>query len=165
MQRAFHYAAVLLALFTAAPAARAQEPALEGGYLSSGSNPDGSEYSGFVEIARHGDSFIVSWIFPKVTDDAILFVPSSVGVGIIHGEMLAVSYYSGRMMGIVLYRIEESGNRLTGRWVAAGNDGTTYTETLTRLTIPLPGPSRVVPHEEQPATPKKRLRPSGGWVL
>lgn len=158
-----------LALAVIAPsgglAARAGEdvPAVGGMYLSKGSNPDGSAYAGLVQIVAHGDSYLVSWIFPHSLEDAVVLVPTSVGVGIVSGEMLAVSYYGQKMSGVILYRIEEQGRRLAGRWVVAGDGGEVYSETLTRLPSPEPGFANP-PADAEPA-PKRPVRPSGGRDL
>jgi hypothetical protein len=150
-------------------AARAGEdvPAVGGIYLSKGLNPDGSAYAGLVEIVAHGESYLVSWIFPRSQEEAVVLVPTSVGVGIMTGEMLAVSYYGQRMSGVILYRIEEQGRRLAGRWVVAGDGGDVYSETLTRLPSTAPEPGLANPPADAEPTPgqKRPVRPSGGRDL
>jgi hypothetical protein len=70
--------------------------------------------------------------------------------------MLAVSYYSARSAGLVIYRIEDAGKRLAGRWTVVGARGVVQTETLTRL----PGEA-LQPVEVDPPPPPRR-RPSRG---
>ena len=111
----------------------AAEPALEGMYAAEGFNPDGSEYRGAVKITRHGASFMVAWLFPRVVGEEEALVLKAAGVGIQHGGMLAVSYYGQDATGVALYQVENDGQRLTGRWVAANSDGEVQLETLTKL--------------------------------
>jgi hypothetical protein len=170
MTRTVRCALSLVALVAvAAPASRAAgEPELDGVYMSEGLNPDGREYRGLVHIARHGESFVVSWMSARIGDDALLFVPTSIGVGIVNGGMLAVSYYSEEMAGIVLYRIEEDGHRLAGIWAVVGDDGGVYSETLTRLPAagpPDPSVGEAPPRQERPARPVKPVLPRSGHVL
>ena len=156
---------ILVTVLVALPAAQAaDEPTLVGTYVSKGLNPDGSEYDGVVRIARHGDSFVVGWMSAVAADQRMLLVPTSVGVGVMSGGMLAVSYYSRQMAGVVLYRIEEDGQRLAGSWAVAGNDGAVYVETLTRVpeadALALPPPSAPRSEEQRPRAPARpRLAP------
>jgi hypothetical protein len=106
---------------------------LAGMYALNGTNPDGTQYRGFVHIAHRGESLMVSWMFPKNSDGKMVLVANSVGVGIVSDGMLAVSYYGSGAAGIVLYRIEEDGHRLAGHWTVAGQNGKVYSETLIRL--------------------------------
>jgi len=158
--------AVLLVVLiaAAAPFARAAgEPELEGMYAASGVNPDGNEYRGVVQIARHGDSLVLTWMFRDAAPDTtaeVLLVPNAVGIGIANGGMLAVSYYGPRVAGIVLYRIEEDGHRLAGQWTVAGDDGALHSETLTKLP-----PEAVQPLEDpHPPRPAKPVHLPGGQV-
>jgi hypothetical protein len=125
--------AVLLATAGVAASPVPVVPDLEGMYVANGMNPDGTEYRGFVQIVKHGESFVVSWMFPAASGEVIVFEPASIGIGIVNSGMLAVSYYSARLSGVVLYRIEEDGKRLAGYWTVAGEAGIVQTETLIRL--------------------------------
>lgn len=78
-------------------------------YLSTGINPDGGEFDGFVHIERHADSFRVTWLMEQTEGDTILLVPTGVGTGIVHGGMLAVSFHDSGMDGIGLFHIEDEG--------------------------------------------------------
>lgn len=153
-------------VFLAASAQAAEgESTLDGMYASTGVNPDGSQYKGFVHISHRGDSLVVSWMFPQTANGSMVLVPNSVGVGVVSDGMLAVSYYSSRAAGIVLYRIEEDGHRLAGHWTVAGSDGNVYTETLVKLpwqVVPGGGdsPDTAAPGAE-PAPAPKPLRPVG----
>ena len=147
--------ALLLTVLTvvAPPAAAAGEPKLDGMYTLTGLNPDGSEYRGLVKIMSRGQSFLVSWMFPRVSDETVVVALRSVGVGIANGGMLAVSYYGQDVTGVALYHIEDGGQRLTGEWVSASDSGgTLHTETLTKLPA--------VPVSQPPAESEKQTRPS-----
>jgi hypothetical protein len=155
--------AMILATIGVAATPAAGEPELEGMYTARGTNPDGSQYEGFVQIARRGESFLVTWVFPQVSDETVVLRLTSTGVGFVGGAMLAVSYYGRQVAGVVIYRVEEDGKRLAGRWTAAGNDGAVHIETLTRLpgqaSQPVEGdpPRDEAPKRRAPAySPKSR---------
>ena len=125
--------AVIALLVPAVPMAFGAEPALEGTYTAAGLNSDGSEYHAVVRIVRRGESFLIAWLVPKIVDEAIVLVPRSGGVAVKSGGTIAVSYYGQDLTGVVLYQIEDGGERLVGRWVAAEGDGAVRSETLTRV--------------------------------
>ena len=131
---------------------------LEGMYAAAGVNPDGSEYRAFVHIVRHGESFIVSWMFPQRSGESVVLEPASVGIGIVSGGALAVSYYTTRMSGVVIYRIEDEGKRLDGKWTLVGDGGAVHTETLTRL----PGGALEPVDADPPLDQAPRRRPRAG---
>ena len=116
-----------------APRVFGADPTLAGTYTAKGFNQDGSEYHRIVKMVTRGESFLVAWIVPEKVDDAIRLVPQSAGVGIANGDMLAVSFYGQDVTGIILYRIEDGGARLAGRWVTAEGDGAVRSETLTKV--------------------------------
>ena len=116
-------AAATVLYFFAPPVSSAQDVALDGVYRSEGVNPDGTKYRGTVEIAKDDQTYLVRWLARQVT---------SIGIGIVRGDMLAVSYYTGTNIGIALYHIEK-GPRLTGEWTVLGADGQRYPETLTKM--------------------------------
>jgi hypothetical protein len=155
---------MILAMIGGAGIPAAGEPELDGMYEARGTNPDGSEYQGFVQIARRGESFLVTWIFPQAaSDEVVVFRLTSAGVGIVSSGMLAVSYYSKQVAGVAVYRIEEDGKRLAGRWTVAGADGAVHIETLTRLAgqasqpIEADPPRDEAPRRRAPAySPKSR---------
>lgn len=150
---------VLLVAFVVACATPAGavgvEPELQGVYASEGLNPDGSTYRGVVVIVRHGETFLMAWMFPKAEGESVVLVPKSAGIGIVGGGMFAVSYYSGEVAGVVMYQIESGGERLAGRWAVAGSDGAVFTETLTKL----PGPA-VAPETGPSLPPVRKQRTS-----
>jgi hypothetical protein len=124
---------VLAFLVCGAPTVLGAEPTLEGTYTATGLNPDGSEDHTVVRIARRGQSFLVAWLAPEQVDETTVLVVKSAGVGIASGTMLAVSYYGQDVTGVILYQIEDGGERLVGRRVAAEGDGTVRSETLTKV--------------------------------
>jgi len=101
----------------------APETNLVGVYQCEGTNPDGATYSGVVEIVKHKDTYLVRWTMPN--DSQV------VGVGIMNGKMLAVSYYGGTP-ALVVYSVVDNG-RLEGKWTAGGAEGAVFKETLTRM--------------------------------
>lgn len=136
---------------------------LEGMYDAAGVNPDGSEYRAFVRIVRHGESFIVSWMFPQRSGEGVVLEAASVGIGLVNSGTLAVSYYTTRVSGVVIYRIEDNGKRLDGKWTLVGNGGAVHTETLTRLPGGALEPVDVDPPLEQ--APRRRPRAVPGNAL
>lgn len=158
MKRHLRFAVALLSMIAAPVAvAHAADPALEGMYTAQGVNPDGSEYQAVVRIVNKGESFHVAWMFPEVVDEGIVLVLKSAGVGITGGGMLAVSYYGQDATGVVLYQIENGGERLTGRRAGA-NGGAVFSETLIRLPAPAPAPA-AVPDSGQPRPPASKTPP------
>jgi hypothetical protein len=126
IRKLLRVAAVATVLHVFAPAVcSAQDAALalDGVYRSEGVNPDGTKYRGTVEIAKDDQTYLVRWLARQVT---------SIGIGIVRGDVLAVSYYTGTNIGIALYHIEK-GPRLTGEWTVLGADGQRYPETLTKM--------------------------------
>ena len=124
IRKLLRVAAVATVLHVFAPAVcSAQDVALDGVYRSEGVNPDGTKYRGTVEIAKDDQTYLVRWLARQVT---------SIGIGIVRGDVLAVSYYTGTNIGIALYKIEK-GPRLTGEWTVLGADGQRYPETLTKM--------------------------------
>lgn len=141
---------VLLAVSGASGPVSAQDPLAfadpTGVYRCTGSNPDGSVYHAVVEIRKVENTYRVLWQLP---DDTLV-----VGVGIVSGDVLAVSYFGGSP-AIVVYR--RDGERLTGEWTVGGAEGSVYSETLTVLPghppieAPTPAP-RQAPGHRQPAS-------------
>jgi len=126
IRKLLRVAAVATVLHVFGPAvcsAQDKDIALDGVYRSEGVNPDGTKYRGTVEIAKDDQTYLVRWLARQVT---------SIGIGIVKGDVLAVSYYTGTNIGVALYRIEK-GPRLTGEWTVLGADGQRYPETLTKM--------------------------------
>ena len=138
----------------AAPAAQAAEPRLDGMYAAEGADADGNLYEALVKIVRHGESYFVAWLFRAEAGEEIILVVRSAGVGVVNNGMLAVSFYGQDSTGIILYQIENGGQRLAGRWVSATGDGAVLLETLTRV------PGTQAPGVDAPPRPaaKKPIR-------
>lgn len=116
----------------------AQELDIAGVYRCDGANPDGTRYRGIVEIANDKHTYRLRWSTRARQITAL-------GIGILHGDVLAVGYSSGEMTGVILYKIEK-GPRLTGEWTVMAANGQLYSETLTKLGMEAkglaPAPSR-----------------------
>ncbi|HIK07194.1 MAG TPA: hypothetical protein IGS40_21300 [Trichormus sp. M33_DOE_039] len=94
---------------------------ITGQYKCKGKNVDGSTYDGTANITKKGSVYYVKWSVGKQNFN---------GIGILQGNVLAVSYY-GNFSGVAAYRIESS-SRLVGRWTTRRQGTTLNTETLTR---------------------------------
>ena len=156
-------AGVLVGL-VAAPASVAAQAKIDGMYRSHGTNPDGSEYRGFVEVVRNGDSFVVSWLSPeRASNQSVRITRTSVGVGIMQGDVLAVSYTASRVPAIATYRIEAGGERLVGRWTVLNGLGSVFIETLEKLPASAelpqisPPSERSAPREAPPSPAEERF--------
>lgn len=110
--------AALVCLVLAATPAAAQRSGL---YDLSGTNPDGSAYSGEVAMQQVG---IVSWrIIWGVAGERIE------GIGMSSGNVLAVMYQLGQRTGMGIFNINADGS-MAGQWTVLGSSGI-GTETLT----------------------------------
>jgi hypothetical protein len=148
MARAALVVLVIFALVGPAYAGeQAAEKSLAGVYSCEGTNPDGRTYAGIVEIVRIKDTYLVRWTMPN--DSQV------VGVGILSGDVLSVSYYGGTP-SLVVYSVAESG-QLQGKWTAGGAEGMVFTETLTRMPEGAPKP----PRPSKPAKPTNRDSDAG----
>lgn len=107
----------------------AQQPAskinLVGVYRCEGVNPNGTRYRGRVEISKDENTYRLRWTMAHGT---------SLGIGIVTGDTLAVSYFTGANVGVVVYKIQK-GAQLVGEWALLGADGQLYPEELTRIGI------------------------------
>jgi hypothetical protein len=142
----------LLAVFGASGPVAAQEPPAfadpTGVYRCTGSNPDGTVYNAIVEIRKVDGTYRVLWQLP---DDTVV-----IGVGIVSGDVLAVSYFGGSP-AVVVYR--RTGEQLTGEWTVGGAEGSVYSEILTvmpghpPIEAPTPAPRPIpVPGRRTPAS-------------
>jgi hypothetical protein len=131
-----------------APAAPDQQAkrGVSGVYLCEGTNPDGSAYKGFVEIAALNSTYLVHWVMADGVE--------VLGVGILKSNMLSVSYFGGTP-AVAVYRVD--GDRLVGEWTMGGAEGKIYSETLTRMA------DQQAPRPNRPARPA-RPRPSGRGI-
>ena len=139
MVRAVLVSFVTLALAGPANAApdQTQEGGLVGVYKCEGTNPDGTTYAGIVEIIEVKDTYLVRWTMPNESQ--------VVGVGILSGSMLSVSYYGGTP-ALVVYSVAANG-KLTGKWTAGGAEGSVFSETLTKMPAGAPKPTRPTKRE------------------
>ena len=120
-----------------------------GVYHCEGQNPDGSPYQGLVEIAAVDSTFLVHWVMADGME--------VLGVGIMKGGVLAVSYFGGTP-AVAVYRVD--GDRLLGEWTMGGAEGMLYSETLTRMRDVPVRPSEPS-QPERPVLPR-RTRPIAG---
>ncbi|MBK1658890.1 hypothetical protein [Paracraurococcus ruber] len=105
-------AALALGLSFAPPAAAQIR---EGAYQVEGTNPDGSTYEGqFLLQAGPAASWIINW---RVGGEQII------GLGLIQGGVLAVSFVVNNRPGIAAFEVEADG-RLRGSWTTGGGMGT-----------------------------------------
>ena len=116
-RRATLIATLVLASLALAPAAFAQLRA--GNYAVAGQNPDGSAYEGTFELME-GPS--AAWVARWNVGNAQI-----IGLGLIQGGMLALSFNVEGRPGIAVYGVEPDGT-LRGTWTSGGGLGT---ETLT----------------------------------
>lgn len=100
---------------------------LEGRYRAEGINPDGGPYRSTVVIQQEGDTWLVQWFEREGP-------PAAVGIGIVRGDYLSVSYLAGRSLGVVVYHLEK-GQQLKGEWTVLGADGEVWPETLSRVGV------------------------------
>jgi hypothetical protein len=81
---------------------------IAGKYNVTGTNPDGAAYKGTLDVIAHGDVYQFRWNAGSQYD----------GVGIINGDVAAVSFTSGENgegCGVVDYVIQSDGT-LDGKW-------------------------------------------------
>jgi hypothetical protein len=95
-----------------------------GVYRCEGTNPDGSQYRGVVEIEKDADTYRVRWTMSQRA--------TALGIGIMRDDVLAVSYFTGESLGVVAYH-REKGGQLIGEWAVLGAGGRLRPETLTRM--------------------------------
>jgi hypothetical protein len=85
-------------------------------------SPAGKPYRTIVEIARDDQTYVVRWHSRGAP---------AIGIGILRNDSLSVSYFTGKDVGIVVYKIEK-GPKLNGQWTILGADGQLYPEVLTK---------------------------------
>ena len=103
----------------------AQNNDLTGTYRCEGTSPSGNAYRTVVEIAKDDQTYVVKWYSRGAP---------AIGIGILRNDTLSVSYFTGKDVGIVVYKIEK-GPKLNGQWSILGADGQLYPEVLTRVGI------------------------------
>jgi hypothetical protein len=99
--------------FTAEPAATATllPEDISGVYILEGTNPDGSTYTGEVEISGSNNSYVIVW---KIGDQQ-----SQTGQGTFDGTKLTARWQEGESSGDVVYTLQSDGS-LSGIWTIDG---------------------------------------------
>jgi len=93
-----------------------------GTYKCEGENEMGGKYTGTVTIVKQDQTYRVTWkLGPRET---------YFGLGVLQGDVLAVSYYESRL-GVVAYKVEDD-SKLVGKKAMVKGDGAVTTEILTR---------------------------------
>jgi hypothetical protein len=105
---------VFALLFMAvATLAHAESMTLHSTYEVSGTNADGSKYSGTAHVkVISGASFTIHWEVGSSTYD---------GFGMRNGDALAATYEINGTPGLVIYKVDEEG-KWHGIWVVRGKD-------------------------------------------
>jgi hypothetical protein len=156
--RRFALPLMAVAAMSAMPSPLFAERVFEGIYIASGKDSAGNEYQRAVEIERHGDRFIVTWVSARLIGEALVLEPTWIGVGIVTDDILSVSFVGEDAMGIMVYRFGPNG-QVAGRWTLEGEDEVICAETLTPLPDVLPLPAAVDPPQEP------RPRPSSAPAI
>lgn len=112
-----------LVLFGGSWAAADDRLDITGQYQADGDNPRGGNYTAAVTIAQRGATYVVKWDLPD---------EEQVGVGIVEGDLLSVSWVTNGGAGIAVYKIRSHGDTLVGHWAQMGGDGRTFSEVLSR---------------------------------
>ncbi|WP_431270650.1 hypothetical protein [Dankookia sp. P2] len=87
----------------------------EGAYGVEGTNPDGTNYDGeFLLRTGPGGAWVGNW---RVANENIM------GLGLIQGGVLAVSFVVNGRPGVAVFEVEADG-RLRGTWTTGGGMGT-----------------------------------------
>jgi len=126
---------------------KAAESDPAGVYECTGQNPNGSPYKGIVEIVKHNDTYLVRWTMPDNSQ--------VVGIGILSGALLSVSYFGGTP-ALVVYTIGENGH-LEGKWTAGGAGGKVFIETLTKMPEGAQQPPKPPKPSKRDAPPRPRI--------
>jgi len=106
---------LLIALLCTGLATGAAAQIREGRYAVLGVNPDGTEYRGELALQTGpAAAWIVTWL---VGQEQVM------GLGIIQGGVLAVSFSVNGRPGIAVYEVERDGT-LRGTWNTGGGLGT-----------------------------------------
>jgi hypothetical protein len=111
-------ASALLALCTIAPAVA---QSIGSSYTSAGTNLDGSEYTGTVEITLTSETTCtIHWVTGSTESD---------GICSRNGDAFAAAYVLQDAIGLIVYKVKEDGT-LDGLWTIAAKEGN-GTEVLT----------------------------------
>ena len=113
MIRAFCTFICTLALLPVVLPARAEPLSLASHYEASGTNPDGSKYSGTADVTVISDTtYTIVW---KIGDETYK------GFGMRLNDSLAATYTIDGEPGLIIYKVD--GNGLNGAWAIRGHDG------------------------------------------
>lgn len=125
--------AALFAALVIAPAAVADDkpaadpdkaPNVVGKYDCAGEDVSGAKYTGTVTVKKTGDAYAVEW---ELADGQ-----TYVGVGVLTGRTLSVSWLNRRLVGVMAYTVGKDGT-LSGTWSVLGDPkGRVATEKLTK---------------------------------
>ena len=113
----------LLSFGLVAQARAADAPDIAGEYKCEGTGSAGGTYSGTVQIAKKGETYEISWTLNSGE--------TYKGLGILQGDVLAVTFSGGNGSGVVAYKVDKGG-KLSGKWSLPEANGKVYTETLTK---------------------------------
>jgi hypothetical protein len=101
-------------VLAAAVAAHAEPLKLAPKYDETGTNPDGSKYTGTVAISVVSDTtFTIQWTIGGETYR---------GFGMRMNDSLAATYMINGQPGLVIYKVEDTGT-LHGLWTVRGENG------------------------------------------
>lgn len=105
-----------IALLAFASSASAESLTLASKYNATGSNPDGSKYTGVVSIQILSDTtFAIQWSISGTIYK---------GFGMRRNDALAATYTIDGQPGLVIYQVD--GNGLDGLWAVRGENGNGY---------------------------------------
>jgi hypothetical protein len=105
--------ALTLVLLAVALPAKADSLTLASRYEASGSNPDGSKYTGTATVTVISDTtYTIAW---KIGDSTYE------GFGMRLNDSLAATYTIDGDPGLIIYKVD--GDGLTGAWAIRGHDG------------------------------------------
>ena len=117
--RRFFLACLLACGLAAALPLPAAAQLREGLYDVEGQNPDGSTYTGLLELrVGQGNAWLVAWQIGNLGVQ---------GVGVIQSGVMAVGYSTNGQVGVATYEVQPDG-KLSGYWTIGAGVGT---ETLT----------------------------------
>jgi hypothetical protein len=95
------------------------------------------EYTGAVVIRKRGEAYLFQSITGTETEEGHS-LGATVGVGLLDGKKLSVSWKSSTgMIGVTVYEVMKDG-ALAGRWISLPGAEEARTERLTRIAA-LPG--------------------------
>jgi hypothetical protein len=86
---------------------------IAGRYGITGNNPDGSSYTGTLNVTALSSAYQLIWTVGEKLH---------IGIGILEGNILVVGWGS-RQCGIVSYQVQSNGN-LDGKWASFAQDST-----------------------------------------